>query len=237
MILFATGPAFGQVKIYLIGDSTMANKSDPENNPEHGWGQVLQLYFTDGVNVENRAVNGRSTKSFRELKHWQPIMDSLKKGDYVFIQFGHNDSKIKDPDRFTNPHSTYRHNLINYVRETRDKGATPVLLTSIVRRKFNENGVLVDTHGAYPLETRLVAQEMDVPLIDLQYFTELLETSYGPENSKLLHLHFEAGDDPFYPEGKSDDTHLSELGAREIAKIVAREIKKSNLPLSRFVKL
>jgi hypothetical protein len=127
-------------------------------------------------------------------------------------------------------------NAITKLKTIREKGAIPVLLTSIVRRKFNEFGVLVDTHGDYPLETRLVAQQLGVTLIDLQYFSEVLELSYGPEKSKLLHLHFEKGENEYFPEGKNDDTHLSELGATEIAIMVAREIKNSDLPLAKFVK-
>lgn len=211
--------------LYTIGDSTMANKKDPEKNPEHGWAQVLQPFFTDNLAVVNKAVNGRSTKSFINEKRWDSIYKKLKKGDYVFIEFGHNDEKIEDSTRYTNPHTSYRYNLIRFVKETRAKGATPILLTSITRRNFNEKGVLVPTHGDYPLETRLVAQEYKVPFIDLEYQTELLERSYGPEKSKELHLHFKAGENPYYDKDKADDTHLSLLGATKIAQIVIDELK------------
>lgn len=211
--------------IHTIGDSTMANKPNPEKNPERGWGQMLSQFFDKRVTIENHAVNGRSTRSFRNLGHWKPVYDKLKKGDFVFIQFGHNDGKLTDSTRYTNPQTAYRHNLIRYVLETREKGATPILFTSIARRKFNEQGVLLDSHGNYTLVTRLVAQEYSVPIVDLQYYTELLEEKYGPEKSKLLHLHFPCGD-PFFPDGKVDDTHLSVLGASEIAKIAVREVKK-----------
>lgn len=211
--------------IYCIGDSTMANKKDPDRNPEHGWAQVLQPFFKDNIIIENKAVNGRSTKSFLSENRWDSICKKLKKGDYVLIQFGHNDEKTEDPQRYTNPHTSYRYNLIRFVKETREKGAYPILLTSIARRNFNEKGVLLPTHGDYPLETRLVAQEYKVPLIDLEYHTELLEQSYGPEKSKQLHLHFKAGENPYYKEDKNDDTHLSLKGATEIAQIVINQIK------------
>ena len=211
--------------VYTIGDSTMANKKDPDRNPEHGWAQVLQPFFKENIVIENKAVNGRSTKSFINEKRWDSIYKKLKKGDYVFIEFGHNDEKIEDSTRYTNPHTAYRYNLIRFVKETREKGATPVLLTSIARRNFNEKGVLVPTHGDYPLETRLVAQEYKVPFIDLEYYTEVLEQSYGPEKSKQLHLHFKAGQNPFYDKDKADDTHLSLLGATKIAQIVIDQIK------------
>ena len=211
--------------VYCIGDSTMADKKDPERNPEHGWAQVLQPFFNDNIVIINKAVNGRSTKSFINEKRWDSVYNKLKKGDYVFIEFGHNDEKIEDSTRYTNPHTAYRHNLIRFVKESREKGAIPILLTSIARRNFNEKGVLVPTHGDYPLETRLAAQEYSVPLIDLEYHTELLEQSYGPEKSKQLHLHFKAGENAYYDKDKADDTHLSKKGAVEVAAIVVQQLK------------
>ena len=222
--------------LYCIGDSTMANKKDPERNPEHGWCQVLQSFFNENIIVDNRAVNGRSTKSFIAEKRWDTIYKLLKKKDYVFIQFGHNDEKIADSMRYTNPHTAYRHNLIRFITESRKKGAIPILFSSIARRNFNEQGVLIGTHGDYPLEARLVAQELKVPFIDLEYYTELLEQSYGPEESKKLHLHYKKGEIPFYPEGKDDDTHLSLLGATEIAKLTVKQIKISDNPLLKKLK-
>ena len=225
-----------KVTIYLIGDSTMANKKNPEENPEFGWGQVLPDFMTNNINISNHAVNGRSSKSFRELKHWQPVLDSLKKGDYVFIQFGHNDGKDTDPKRYTNPQTSYRYNLMQYVDETRSKGAIPVLFSSIARRKFNQEGVLLDSHGNYTLIARLVAQEMNVPFIDMQYLTEQMEIAYGVEESKKLHLHFEKGENNYFPEGKIDDTHLSKLGANEVANLAAKELVKKVPALERYIK-
>ncbi|WP_187775505.1 rhamnogalacturonan acetylesterase [Flavobacterium johnsoniae] len=238
LILLISTTCFAQkTTLYTIGDSTMANKKDPDRNPEHGWAQVLQSFFNNDIIVVNKAVNGRSTKSFINEKRWDSIYKKLKKGDYVFIEFGHNDEKIEDSTRYTNPHTTYRYNLIRFVKESREKGAIPVLLTSISRRNFNEKGVLVPTHGDYPLETRLTAQEYKVPFIDLEYYTELLEQSYGPEKSKKLHLHFKAGENPYYDKDKADDTHLSLEGAKAIAQIVINRIKAEEDPsLSRLKK-
>jgi len=224
------------ITIYTIGDSTMANKKNPDENPEHGWAQVLQQFFNDQVIIDNRAVNGRSSRSFILEGRWDSVLKTLKEGDYVFIQFGHNDQKEKSPDRYTNPHVTYRHNLIKYVLETREKGATPVLMSSIVRRNFNEYGTLIDTHGDYPLETRLVAMEYNVPFIDMQYLTEHLEESYGVEGSEKLHLHFEPGEVQYYPEGKHDNTHLSNLGATEVARLAVQELKIKVPSLLPFIK-
>jgi lysophospholipase L1-like esterase len=224
------------ITIYTIGDSTMADKKNPDENPEHGWGQMLPQFFSDNIVIENHAVNGRSTRSFIDEGRWDSIYKKLSKGDYVFIQFGHNDQKENDPKRYTNPHTAYRHNLMRFVTETREKGAYPVLFSSIVRRNFNEQGTLADTHGEYPMETRLVAEAMDVPFIDLQYLTEQMEESYGIEGSEKLHLHYGPGEIPYYPDGRNDDTHLSKLGATTVAKLAVNELKNEVPDLVPFIK-
>lgn len=225
-----------KVTVHTIGDSTMAIKPDPDKNPERGWVQVLPQYFNENVEIKNYAVNGRSTKSFRERGNWKPVLEALKPGDYLFIQFGHNDSKDTDPERYTNPQTAYRYNLIRYIEEARAKGAVPILFSSIARRKFNKEGVLLDAHGNYTLVARMVAQEMKVPFFDMQYLTENLETAYGVEGSKKLHLHYQPGEIPYYPEGKDDNTHLSELGANEISKLFIEELKRQKHPLAKYLK-
>jgi len=224
------------VSIYTIGDSTMADKPNPDENPERGWCQLLPEFLNDYATVYNHAVNGRSTRSFITEGRWDSVQKQLKKGDYVFIQFGHNDQKENSPKRYTNPHTAYRNNLIKFVKDARAKEAIPVLFTSIVRRNFNTYSTLVDTHGVYPLEARLVAQEQDVPLIDLQYLTEKLEESYGVEASKKLHLHYAPNEIPYYPEGKEDDTHLSVLGATEVAKLAANELREKVEGFNSYIK-
>jgi lysophospholipase L1-like esterase len=225
-----------QPTIYGIGDSTMANKPLANENPERGWGQMLPLFLNDNITFDNRAVNGRSTKSFIDLKLWDAVYKALKPSDYVFIQFGHNDGKVTDSTRYTNPHTAYRYNLIRFVNETRKKGATPIIFSSITRRNFNEQGVLISTHSDYTMEARLVAQEYKVPFIDMEYYTELLEMKYGPEKSKQLHLHYKAGENPFFPEGKEDNTHLNVKGATEVAKIAVEELKKAKLDILKYIK-
>lgn len=222
--------------LFLIGDSTMANKENPDKNPEHGWGQVLNQFFTTGIEIQNHAMNGRSSKSFRTEGRWNTIEKQLKKGDFVIIQFGHNDQKVKDSTKFTNPYTQYRANLERYVKEARAKGAIPILMTSIVRRNFNENGVLVDTHKEYPLVVRLVADDLHVPFVDMQRLTEQLEVSYGPENSKKLHLHYKEGEEPYYPKGKDDDTHLSKQGADLVAQLAVNSLKSMKTGLEKFIK-
>ncbi|MEN4761792.1 rhamnogalacturonan acetylesterase [Chryseobacterium sp. C39-AII1] len=229
---------FAQQKptLFLIGDSTMANKENPDKNPEHGWGQVLGQFMTNGIEIQNHAMNGRSSKSFRTEGRWDKVEKQLKKGDFVIIQFGHNDQKLKDSTKFTNPYTQYRANLERYVNEARAKGAIPILMTSITRRNFNENGVLIDTHKEYPLVVRMVAKDMKVPFVDMQLLTEQLEIAAGSEKSKLLHLHFKAGENPYYTKDKSDDTHLSRLGAESVAKLAVKDLKTLKTGLEKYIK-
>lgn len=226
----------GSVTVFTIGDSTMADKPNPESNPERGWGQMLPEFFNESVTVRNFAVNGRSTKSFIDEGRWKTVRDELKAGDYVFIQFGHNDQKSGDPKRYTNPFTGYRRNLVKFVEETREKGGISLLLSPIVRRNFNESGVLEDTHGIYPFIMRSVAQELSVPFIDLQLKSEDLVLSLGQEKSKELYLWIEPGTFEMYPEGMHDNTHFTERGARAMAKLAVDGIREQNLQLARDLK-
>lgn len=231
-ILTAGNGDKGKINVYTIGDSTMANK-DTAVYPETGWCQVLDEFFDDQVEVHNYAVNGRSTKSFIDEGRWQTVLDNLKSGDYVFIQFGHNDEKIKDTTRYTEPFGSYTDNLTKFVTESREKGAIPVLLTPIVRRKFDKNGKLIDTHDDYPVAVRKLAQKMDVPLIDLQKLTENMVQSMGDEKSKALYLW--TAPDRNFPEGRKDDTHLNVEGARKVAAMATEALKKLPLGLAEHV--
>ena len=222
------------VTIYSIGDSTMASKK-ADVYPETGWCQVLGEYFDESVTVRNHAVNGRSSKSFIDEGRWDAVLDSLKKDDVVFIQFGHNDEKAYDTTRYTTPFGTYAANLEKFVKETREKGATPVLFTSIVRRKFGDNGKLIDTHGDYPVATRNVAQKLDVPLIDLQILTETWINALGDEPSKAIYLWTEPN--KRFPKGRKDDTHLSVKGARQVAILALQECQQQHLDFSNRIKI
>lgn len=212
--------------LHLIGDSTMANKPDPEHNPERGWGQALPAFVKGGAVVRNYAVNGRSTKSFIDQQRWDSVLVAIKPGDYVFIQFGHNDEKKEDSTRYTTPRGTYKANLERFVREARAKGATPVLFTSIVRRSFNADGSLKDTHGEYPAVTREVAAALSVPLVDHEALTRKLVTAAGAEQSKALYVYTREGEFAAFPLARADDTHLSPRGAAEVAKVAVRELAR-----------
>jgi len=208
----------------------------PEKRPETGWGEHLAAHFNNQVTVHNRAINGRSSKSFYDQGHWQKIVDELQPGDFVLIQFGHNDEKEDDPLRFTNPYTTYRDNLANFVADVRSKNATPILLSSIVRRNFNEQGTLIDTHGAYPYVVKQLAVELNAAFIDMTTLSERLVAELGPEKSKAFYLHLAPGDTKNYPEGKEDDTHLRPEGAEKIAKIVVRQLCSMDLAIRDYLK-
>lgn len=232
VMLAGFAPAQRTITLFLIGDSTMADKPDPERNPERGWGQAFPRFVDGGVRVENHAVNGRSSRSFIGEGRWDSVRVRLQRGDYVFVQFGHNDQKVEDSTRYTNPYTAYRHNLERFVAETRARGATPVIFSSIVRRKFNAGGVLEDTHGVYPWVARAVAREQGAPFVDLQLLTEELVIRAGPERSKRLYVWVEQGQYPAFPEARRDDTHLSPGGAAEVARLAARALRELGGPVA-----
>ena len=232
-LIFAGCAPSKLITIYTIGDSTMANKR-AEVYPETGWGQVFQNYFDSKVKVSNHALNGRSSKSFIDEGYWKVVHDSQRRGDYVLIQFGHNDEKADKPAVYTDPQTSYRQNLEKYITETRAKGATPILLTSIVRRKFDESGKLVETHRKYPDAVREVAANFKVNIIDMQLLTRNIVSSLGNEASKKLYLW--TSPDQKFPEGRKDDTHLSVDGAKTFAGLAAGEVAKMKTHLARHVK-
>lgn len=220
------------IKVYLIGDSTIANKQ-VKAYPETGWGMPFAYFFDQTVTVDNRAQNGRSTKSFIAENRWQPVVNDLKEGDFVLIQFGHNDEV---PTKVTyTPEADFKANLIRFITETRNKKATPVLITPVARRKFDAAGKVEDTHAVYAAIVRAVAQENKVALIDLDKESMELLQQFGPETSKLLYNHLQPNEHPNYPEGKQDDTHFNELGARKMAQIVLADLKALHLSLADHV--
>ncbi len=233
----ATAPIANGFTIFLIGDSTMANKPLIPENPERGWGQMLPPYFKAGVRVENHAMNGRSSKSFRDEGRWQAVEDALKPADWVIIQFGHNDEKDKDSARFTKPFGSFKTNLTQYVLETRAHGANPVLATPTARRKFDEQGKVVDTHGDYVKAVREVAAEQGVPLIDLNRRSDELLRREGPELSKKIYIWVTAEEYPKLPKGRQDDTHFCAYGASRMCDLAVEEIQASVPGLVSFLNI
>ena len=213
----------------MAGDSTMADK--PLDLPERGWGMALPEFFRDPAMVKNHAMNGRSTKSFITEGRWQKITDELRPGDWVIIQFGHNDEKQDKPAVYAEAATDYRENLRRFVRETRAKPANPVLATPVARRKFSADGKLMDTPGAYPEAVRAVAKEEGVPLLELERATSRLLAELGDARSKDLFMWIAPGKYPKLPEGKQDDTHFVEEGARRVAAIATDQMRKQKLGL------
>jgi lysophospholipase L1-like esterase len=221
-------------RIYMIGDSTMANK--PLNLPERGWGMAFGAYFKDGVTIDNHAVNGRSTRSFIDEGRWEKVRAALAPGDFVIIQFAHNDEKKEDPVRYTDPATTFPDNLRRFIADARARKATPILATPVVRRKFDSNGQLVDTHGLYPDAVRAVAREKKVPLLDLTLSTAAWLQAAGDEPSRRFFMWIEPGVYSEIPYGRKDDTHFVEAGATKVAELAVAEIRRQKLPLARWLK-
>lgn len=221
--------------IFTIGDSTMANKKLDGQNPERGWGQMLPGFLTDNIEVVNCAVNGRSSRSFIGEQRWEKVLPQMQPGDYLFIQFGHNDQK-PDSVRHTEPFGEYSDNLRRYVREAREKGVKPLILSSIVRRQFDSAGHLKDTHGDYPEAARRVAEEMGVPFVDMTALSTAYVDSLGPELSKGYYMHVAKGTVPLCPEGKQDNTHLNMRGARAMADMAVRAIAEVMPELAPYIR-
>jgi DNA sulfur modification protein DndE len=233
--LFFSFTAKDPLRVFLIGDSTMADKI-PADFPETGWGMPFSKLFNEAVEVQNHAYNGRSTKSFRREGRWAKVQAQLKKGDYVFIQFGHNDAKASDTTRFAPAQTDFRVNLIRYVKETRAQGAIPILLTPTQRRKFDSIGDFVDQHADYPAVVREVAAQENVMLIDVEKASRAIIQQEGPEGAKKLFLHYPVGIFKKFMKGVADDTHFSPYGATRISNLVAEAMAKSTEHLKSFLK-
>jgi len=253
------------ITLHLIGDSTMANKELKGNNQERGWGMMLPAFFSDEVKVINYAINGRSTKSFIAEGRWQKVLDALKPGDYVIIEFGHNDEKITSPERYTAADGEFSENLRRFVRETREKEAFPILMNAIARRQFFENenaaaeddlfgkGITLKEEGQTLVEThiikredgsvenyleapRRIAREMNVPFVDMNELSKKFVESYGNEGSKQLFCWFPANTYAACPNGREDNTHLNVKGARELCSLAVDAIGEAVPALNPFIR-
>lgn len=222
-----------QPVLYMIGDSTMANKTDLDY-PERGWGQLLPTFFDSTFKIENHAQNGRSTRSFIYEGRWDSVCNKLNAGDFVLIQFGHNDEVLTKTKTYTTPEE-FKFNLKKFVIEAKKKGAKPILCTSVARRNFVD-GVQTDTHGDYPGYLIQVAEEMKVPCIDMNEKSTKVLVELGEEASLNLFLQIPPGVYKKVPEGKIDNTHFSEKGAAEMAKLFVDGIKDLQLELESFLK-
>lgn len=223
-----------KIRIFLAGDSTMSIK-EPKYYPETGWGMPFTQFWNANTEVINKAKNGRSTKTFRAEGLWNEIITNASEGDYVFIQFGHNDEVKEKVGSYTTPEE-FTTNLRNYIIETLSKQATPVLLTPVARRKFDSAGKIVSTHEQYSNLVRNIAAEQKVLLIDLDKVSQDMYQQMGVENSKLLFVQLKPGEHPNYPDGKEDNTHFNELGARLVAQWVLKSIREQIPELASYIK-
>jgi pectinesterase len=259
-LVFTAATKDKSTTIFVIGDSTAANKDTTGGKVERGWAMMLQDCFDpDFIVVDNHAVNGRSSKSFIDEGRWGKVLEKIKPGDYVIIQFGHNDEKPQ-ADRHTEPGSTFDNNLARYVLDTREKGGIPVLMNSVVRRNFYvkapendddeklrtstfkdgakmvEGDSLIDTHGLYRSAPILVAERTHCYFVDANQITHNLEQGLGREGSKKLHMWFLPGEEPSEPQGKQDNTHYNKYGAQVVANLLADALCEEIPLLSKYRK-
>lgn len=227
------------VRILMAGDSTMAHQKEFKavvdsatgekvNEPIgiYGWGQYFADFFDKDVTIVNKGLNGRSTLSYRTEGHWDKfILSQARKGDYVIFGFGGNDQKENKPGIYCSPED-FSKNIETFISEVREKGATPILLSPIVRNKWDKRGKLVNTYGAYPDAAREVAKKTGVLFIDMEQSSRKLLEEYGVEKSKDLYFHIEAGLNRLYPNGKNDQSHFSPEGAKLMASLVVEGIKE-----------
>lgn len=219
-----------KTKIWMCGDSTMSIKQTIAY-PETGWGMPFANFWDSTIQVVNLAKNGRSTKTFITENLWQQVLDGAQEGDFVFIQFGHNDEVESKKGSYTTP-TEFKSNLTKFINEARALKTIPILLTPVSRRNFDSLGVAQETHKAYSQLVKEVADAENVLFIDADAKSRELYQSFGKDNSTLLFLHLKAGEHPNYPEGKIDNTHFSELGARLIAQMILKELKAMNTDLN-----
>ncbi len=219
-------------RIFIASDST-AQDYKPEKYPQSGWGTMLRC-AAPGVTIENRAIGGRSTNSFIREGRLDKIAADLRKGDTLLIQFGHNDASIDKPERYTTI-DQYKANLRRMIDVAKTAGARAVILTPVARRDFR-SGVEQPSFPTYADAAREVAKATHTPLLDLGKASQAMVQAAGPDASRAYYLHYDgAAGAPGYPNGVSDDTHFSELGARKIADLVAVGLKATRLPVARRI--
>ncbi|MCD8206355.1 MAG: pectinesterase family protein [Bacteroidales bacterium] len=210
-----------KIVLRLMGDSTMADKDLSKQNPERGWGQRLPADLDTNVVVVNYAKNGRSTKSAISEGIWDNVKNDLKAGEYLFIEFGHNDAKDEDSTRYAPAFGLYTENLKTFAQHALSVGAKPIIFSPLMRRQFNKDGELnVNGHGDYPEAARKVAEELGIPFIDAKTISQEWLQSIGDEASIPYYMWVEPGTNPLHPDGKQDDTHTNERGAKKIVELL-----------------
>lgn len=222
--------ADNQITVYLAGNSTVVDQDD---EPWAAWGQMIPRFFKPGVAIANHAESGLTLGSFMGSKRLDKVMSVIKPGDYLFIEFGHNDQKEKGPD--DGAYKSYTERFKTFIGRAREKGAIPVIVTSTSRRSFDENGKTVNTLGDYPAAARKVAEDEKVALIDLNAMTTKFYDAMGVEPSKKAFVHYPANTFPGQQKALEDNTHFNPYGAYELAKCIVEGIKASNLGLKKYL--
>lgn len=215
--------------IYLCGNSTVV---DQDREPWTSWGQIFGYWLTDEIGVANYAQSGLTATSFYNQNRLKKICALAKPGDYVFIEFGHNDQKEKNAG--AGAYYNFAHMLKIYVDQIREKGAVPVFCTATQRRQWDGNRIK-ETHGKYPEAMRFVGKDLNVPIIELHDMTREMFEALGYENSKRTLVHYPAGTFPNQTKAFEDNTHWNPFGAYEISLMVVKGIKDLNLPLVRYI--
>ena len=218
------------ITVYLAGDSTVV---DQDREPWAAWGQMLPRFFKQGVSIANHAESGESLKSFIGERRLAKILTTIKEGDYLFVQFTHNDQK--PGGSYVEPFTTYKDHLKLFIREARARKATPVLVTSMHRRTFSEDGKITNSLGDYPEAMRQTAHEEGVPLIDLNAMSERFYEAMGPAGSIKAFVHYPVGTFPGQRGELKDNTHFNAYGAYQLAKCVIEGIKTAKLDLARYL--
>ncbi|MDE1914828.1 MAG: rhamnogalacturonan acetylesterase [Sphingomonadales bacterium] len=220
-------------RILVAGDSTVQTY-DVVHYPQAGWGQFLVCGLKPGAVVINRAIGGRSTKSFITEGRWDGMMAEMKPGDTVLIQFGHNDATKAKPERYADP-AHYRDNLLRFIWQARGAGANPVLVTPVARRSFDEAGKSRADFADYSAVMRELAASTNTPIIDLEGASRNMIDRMGPEGARKFYMNLAAGAYPAFPQGQHDDTHFNELGARAMANLVAEQLSGLSVPAAGLV--
>lgn len=222
------------LRVFIAGDSTVQTY-DKKWEPKAGWGQMISRFFSSEIMFENHAISGRSSKSFINEGRLTRIFKEVKPNDYLLIQFGHNDAKKNRPELYTSVED-FKKYLKIYVDGARQRGATPILITPIGRRIFNEaTGKFNVSFPEYVQGMKVVAKELDVLLVDLSALSVAYYNKIGPKGTRSVFLYTESGVYPAFPNGSQDNTHFQEYGAIQMASLVSRAIQNLDIPLSNYV--
>jgi lysophospholipase L1-like esterase len=221
---------YDAVTVFLAGNSTVVDQDD---DPWASWGQIFPRFLNEGVAVSNQAESGLSLGSFLSSNRLKKVLNMMKPGDYLFIEFGHNDQKEKGPE--DGAFKSYSERMKTFVNEFRNKGGFPVIVSPASRRSFGEDGRITNSLGDYPAAAKKVAEELKVPFIDLNAMTKTLYEALGPENSKNLFVIYPANTFPDQNEALNDNTHFNSYGAYQLAKCVIEGIRDNNLELKKYL--